>query len=169
MGLLWEVQYTFAKCSVSLVTSLLFPMPSSELVWNQSLSGLRVLRAKGRLGERSPENGVYYGLCRATKIDAGNIREQHCLQRIPARLFWKLAYIFIARIPQKAVNQCQQKQNEQGGMLTLGRGAGREWDCSSCSVRTCSRGRSASLCCANLLHLLLALLACPPCLGLIQG
>lgn len=125
--------------------------------------------SKGRLGERSPENGVYYGLCRATKIDAGNIREQHCLQRIPARLFWKLAYIFIARIPQKAVNQWQQKQNEQGGMLTLGRGAGREWGFSSCSVRTCSMGRSASFYCTNVLHLLLALLACSPCLGLIQG
>lgn len=112
MGLLWEVHCTFAKCSVSLVTSLIFPMPSSKLAWSPFRPPCT--ERKGRLRERNPENGVYCGLCTSTKIDAGNIREQHCWQHNPARLFWKLASIFIACIPWRAANQCQCKQSNKG-------------------------------------------------------
>lgn len=161
MGLLWKVQYTFAKCSVSLVTSLLFPMPSSKWVWNQSPSALHELRARGPWERGSQKNGTCCRFCRATKIDAGNIREQHCLQCNPARLFWKLAYVFIAYIPRKAANQCRYEQNKQGGALTSQSSAGRDWDFSSHSIRTCSIDLPVPL--------WFALLPCSFCLELIQG
>jgi len=138
----------------------------------------RCAESEGSLGEQIPENGACCRFCRATKIDAGNIREQHCLQCNPARLFWKLAYVFIAYIPRKAANQCQYEQSKQGGALTSRSGSGRDRDFSSRSIRTCSidppprcratgkKARGGRTWYTSDLH---CLLACSSCLGLIQS
>lgn len=99
--------------------------------------------SEGSLGERNAENGACCRFCKATKRDGGNIREHRCLQRNPVRLFWKLAYVFIACIPRKAANQCQFEQNKRGGALTSGSSAGRDGDFSCCCMRTCSTGHTS--------------------------
>lgn len=138
----------------------------------------RVLRARGVWERESQKTRVCCRFCRATKINAGNIREQHCLQFNPAEAILETGICIYSVYSTKGCESLSVgAELSKGGALTSGSVAGRDQDFSSRSVGTCSidfpggsTGRKdARVDQSRLLHELGTPLICTACLFLLPG